>query len=142
MMKAGRVVPKGGTTLRYPLGVPRRSELLRPLAGAMEDAEDFDGVAAHAVGDQVRGIGDDQLAGACDAPGAAHAGMLGEQLDGAGNGVEEALSGFGTVASDVVGLHFQTGAGALRPADLQRPGRAISGHGRLVSGGDTSSTPG
>jgi hypothetical protein len=39
----------------------------------MEDAEDFDSVAAHAVGDQVRSIGDHQLAGALDAPGAGKA---------------------------------------------------------------------
>ena len=40
----------------------------------MEDAEDFDSVAAHAVGDQVRSIGDHQLAGALDAPGTAQGG--------------------------------------------------------------------
>jgi len=111
------------------------------LSTTVADDAPFDGVATHAIGDRVRGIGDDQLAGAIDAPGAAQAMMLGKQLDGVSNGVEEALSGLGTVESDVVGFHFETGAGALQPAFLPRTG-GISGHGRLVSGGDTSSTPG
>ena len=60
----------------------RRSEFSRPLAGAMEHAEDFDNIIAHAVGDQVGGIGNNQLASALDAPGAAQAGMLSSQFDG------------------------------------------------------------
>jgi hypothetical protein len=39
----------------------------------MEHAEDFDNIIAHAVGDRVRGIGDNQLASALEAPGAAQA---------------------------------------------------------------------
>jgi hypothetical protein len=76
-------------------GRRRRSELLRPLAGAMEDAEDFDSVAAHAVGDQIRSIGDHQLAGALDPRGAAQGGMLSEQFHRSGNGFHHAGSGGG-----------------------------------------------
>jgi hypothetical protein len=42
----------------------------------MEHAEDFNNIMAHAVGDQLGGIGDNQFAGALDAPRAARAGML------------------------------------------------------------------
>jgi hypothetical protein len=61
----------------------------------MEDAEDFDSVAAHAVGDQIRSIGDHQIAGALDAPGAAQRRMLGEQFHRGGNGFHHAGSGGG-----------------------------------------------
>jgi len=59
----------------------------------MEHAEDFDNITAHAVGDQVRGIGDNQLASALDAPGAAQAGMLSKQFDGPRDGFDQAGSG-------------------------------------------------
>jgi hypothetical protein len=43
-----------------------------PLSGGVEDAEDFEGVGADAVGDDVGSVGDDEFAGAGDAAGAAH----------------------------------------------------------------------
>jgi hypothetical protein len=66
----------------------------------MEHAEDFDNLIAHAVWDDVRGIGDNQLASALDAPGAAQAGMLSEQVDGPRDGVDHAGSGGGIIEGD------------------------------------------
>ena len=61
----------------------------------MEDAEDFDSVAAHAVGDQIRSIGDHQLPGTLDAPGTPHRGMPSEQFHRTDNGFHHAGSGGG-----------------------------------------------
>lgn len=47
-----------------------------PLSGGVKDAEDFDGVCADSIGDDVGRIGDDQFARACDAAGAAHRRIL------------------------------------------------------------------
>ena len=71
-----------------------------PLAGGMEHAEDFDNIIAHAVGDQVRGIGDNQLASALDASRAAQAGMLSKQFDGPRDRVDHAGSGGGIIEGD------------------------------------------
>ena len=75
----------------------------------MEDAEDFDSVAAHAVGDQVRSIRDHQLAGALDAPGAAQGRMLSEQFHRSGNGFHHAGSGGGIIAGDEGGFGIEVG---------------------------------
>ena len=75
----------------------------------MEDAEDFDSVAAHAVGDQVRSVGDHQLAGALDAPGAAPGGMLSEQFHRSDNDFHHAGSGSGIIASDEGGFGIEVG---------------------------------
>jgi hypothetical protein len=79
----------------------------------MEHAEDFDHIIAHAVGDQVRGIGDNQLASALDAPGAAQAGMLGKQFDGPRDGIDQAGSGGGIIEGDEGRLGIKVGESAL-----------------------------
>jgi hypothetical protein len=79
----------------------------------MEDAEDFDDIIAHAVGDQVGGIGDNQLASALNAPRAAQAGMLGKQFDGPRDGVDQAASGGGTIEGDEGRLGIKVGESAL-----------------------------
>jgi len=79
----------------------------------MEHAEDFDNIIAHAVGDQVRGIGDNQLASALEAPGAAQAGMLSWQFDGARDGVDHAGSGGGIIEGDEGRLGIKVGESAL-----------------------------
>jgi len=89
------------------------SEFLRPLAGAMEHAEDFDSIIAHAVGDQVRGIGDDQLASALDAPGATQAGIPSKQFDGPRDRVDHAGSGGGIVEGDKGRLGINVGKSTL-----------------------------
>ena len=89
------------------------SEFLRPLAGAMEHAEDFDSIIAHAVGDQVRGIGDDQLASALDAPGATQAGIPSKQFDGPRDRVDHAGSGGGIVEGDEGRLGTKVGESTL-----------------------------
>src|SRR2546427_12281732 len=104
----------------------------------MEDAEDFDSVAAHAVGDQVRSIGDHQLAGALDAPGAAQGGMLSEQFYRSGNGFNNAGSGSGMIAGDEGGFGIEVGQRPFQPAAHPR---AI-GHVRSAWGWSTSSPRG
>jgi hypothetical protein len=48
-----------------------RLELLGPFSGAVEDAQDLDGILAHLVWNDVRRSGDYQIAGAGDAADAA-----------------------------------------------------------------------
>jgi hypothetical protein len=79
----------------------------------MEHAEDLDNIIAHAVGDQARGIGDNQLASALEAPGTAKAGMLSEQFDGPRDGVDEAGSGGGIIEGDEGRLGIQVGESTL-----------------------------
>ena len=79
----------------------------------MEHPEDFDNIIPHAVGDQVRGIGDNQLASALEAPGAAQAGMLSWQFDGARDGVDHAGSGGGIIEGDEGRLGIKVGESAL-----------------------------
>ena len=79
----------------------------------MEHAEDFDNIIAHAVGDQVRGMGDNQLASALEAPGAAQAGMLSKQFDGPRDCVDQAGSGGGTIEGDEGRLGVKVGESAL-----------------------------
>ena len=86
---------------------------MRPLAGAVEHAEDFDNIIAHAVGDQVRGIGDNQLASALEAPGAAQAGMLSKQFDGPRDGIDQAGSGGGIIEGDEGRLGIKVGESTL-----------------------------
>ena len=84
----------------------------------MEDAEDFDSVAAHAVGDQVRSVGDHQLAGALHAPGAAQRGpgRDGERaIPPLCNGFHHAGSGGGTFASDEDGFGIKAGQCPCHP---------------------------
>lgn len=52
------------------------SEIMGPFAGGVEDAEDFEGVCADAVGDDVGSVGDDEFAGAGDSTGAADGGIF------------------------------------------------------------------
>jgi len=79
----------------------------------MEHAEDFDNIITHAVGDQVRGMGDKQLASSFDAPGAAQAGMLSKQFDGPRDGVDHAGSGGGIIEGDEGRLGIKVGESTL-----------------------------
>jgi hypothetical protein len=79
----------------------------------MEHAEDFDNIIAHAVGDQVGGIGDNQLASALDAPGAAQAGMLSKQFDAPRDCVDQAGSGAGIIEGDEGRLGIKVGKSTL-----------------------------
>jgi len=79
----------------------------------MEHAEDFDNIVAHAVRDQVGGIGDYQLASALNAPGASQAGMLGKQFDGPRDRVDHASSGGRTIEGDEGRLGIEVGDSSL-----------------------------
>jgi hypothetical protein len=79
----------------------------------MEHAEDFDNIMAHAVGEQVRGIGYNQLASALDAPGAAQAGMPSKQFDGPRDRVDQAGSGGGIIEGDEGRLGIKVGESTL-----------------------------
>jgi hypothetical protein len=79
----------------------------------MEHAEDFDNIIAHAVGDEVGGIGDNQLANALDAPGASQAGMLGKQFDGPRDRVDHASSDGGIIEGDEGRLGTKVGESTL-----------------------------
>jgi hypothetical protein len=91
----------------------------------MEDAEDFDSVAAHAVGDQVRSIGDHQLAGALDTLRAAQGAMLSEQFHRSGNGFHHPGSGGGIIAGDEGGFRKQRRA--------EKPGEPEKGSDALLA---------
>jgi hypothetical protein len=79
----------------------------------MEHAQDFNNIIAHAVGDQVGGIGDNQFASALDAPRAAHAGMLSQQFDAPRDRVDHAGSGGGIIAGDESRLGIEVGQSTL-----------------------------
>jgi hypothetical protein len=72
----------------------------------VEDAEDFDGAGADAVGDDVGSVGDDEFAGAGDAAWAAHGGIFTEEIRGAENSLDEAAGCGVVVLGDVVGFGF------------------------------------
>lgn len=55
---------------------PGSVERLGPAAGGVDDGQDVDLRGRHAIGDDVGGAGDDQLAGAGDSARAAHVGVI------------------------------------------------------------------
>ena len=67
----------------------------------VEHAQDFDGVVADAVRNDVRGAGYYQLAGAGDAAEAAQGWMGGEQVDAGRDALHYSRSGLRIVACDV-----------------------------------------
>jgi hypothetical protein len=72
----------------------------------VEDAENFDGFGADAVGDEVGSIGDYEFAGAGDAAGAAHGGIFTQKIRGAKNSLYEAVGCGGIVFGYIVGFRF------------------------------------
>jgi hypothetical protein len=72
----------------------------------VEDAEDFDGAGADAVGDEVGSIGDYEFAGAGDAAWAAHGGIFTEEIRGAEYSLHYAIGCGGIVFGDIVGFGF------------------------------------
>jgi hypothetical protein len=52
------------------------SEVAGPFPGGVEDAEDFEGVCADSIGDEVASVGDDEFARAGDSTGAADGGIF------------------------------------------------------------------
>jgi hypothetical protein len=61
------------------------SEASEPLSCGVKDAQDFDGVCADSIGNDVGCVGNDQLARTGNPAGAAHGGIFGEQVNGAQN---------------------------------------------------------
>jgi hypothetical protein len=64
----------------FSLSLKKNSKLGRPSAGGMKDAQYFQGVAPHAVGNDVGRIRNDQFPSANDPSRAAQPGILAEAL--------------------------------------------------------------
>jgi len=91
------------------------SEHIGPLSGGVEYSQDFDGIAAHAVGHDVRRPGDYQFAGAGDPSDAAGGWMGGELLDGVGDSLDYSRGSIGFVACDVIGFLIEISERAPKP---------------------------
>jgi hypothetical protein len=100
----------------------------------MKDGEDYEAVIPHLVGNDVRGISDDQLARAGFSPWTAEVGILGQIANGLADGSGNISRGLGLIAFNV-GLNVRQvpyglaspnysheGAGTLRflPQDLSQ----------------------
>ena len=81
----------------------------------MKDAEDFENVATNAVGKDVRGSRNHQLAGTGNTAGAADGGLLGETVDGFEDTVGDATSGGRIIAGDPGAGLAQVGDGHAEP---------------------------
>ena len=88
----------------------------RAIFGRVEYSQDFDGVAAHAVGHDVRGAGDYQFAGAGDPSDAAGGWIGGELLDGGCDSLHSSRGGIRVVACDVFGFLIEISERAPKPS--------------------------
>lgn len=85
------------------------SKFIGPFAGGVEDAQDFEGVGADSIGDDVGSVGDDEFARAGDSAGAADGGIFSEESDSAKNSLDNTVCGGGVVFGDVAGFGLEVG---------------------------------
>src|SRR5271165_5604879 len=93
-----------------------RLKLFRPPSRAVEHTQDFDGVVAHAVRNDVWGAGYYQLAGAGDAAGPAQGGLGREEVDASRDALHNLRGGLRIVAGDVVGFFVEISERAPKPS--------------------------